>query len=103
MDQVEQWITAGAGRFPTLAALSATSIVVSESLLGLAPGGSAGFRWFLGRSLLTVPILLGWWAQAGRDRRRAAPAGGLTLVLMRATRSRFLGPLRLFGTLDGAA
>lgn len=69
-------------------------VVVGGSLVSFALNDFPGVTWFLVRLLIAVPFLLGWWAFAGRDR-AAAVAGGITLALIFATYSHFLGPVGL--------
>ncbi|MDQ3945795.1 MAG: hypothetical protein M3357_11715 [Actinomycetota bacterium] len=72
-----------------------TGIVVVGGLLeAVAIGEFPGVTWFVVRVLITVPFVLAWLAAAGRDR-AAAVGGGITLALMLATYSHFLGPVGL--------
>ena len=83
------------GADATLALLAGIAVVVVGGLLeSLAIGEFPGVTWFVVRILITVPFVLAWWAAAGRDR-AAAVGGGITLALILATYSHFLGPIGL--------
>jgi hypothetical protein len=79
----------------TRALIVGVAIVLVGGLLeSLAIGEFPGVTWFVVRILITVPFVLAWWAAAGRDR-ASAVGGGITLALILATYSHFLGPVGL--------
>jgi hypothetical protein len=83
------------GRDAALAVAIALGIVlasgaVETAILEQLPG----FTWFLVRLLICVPFIILWWAFAGRDR-AAAVGGGITLALVLACYSHFVGPVGL--------
>jgi hypothetical protein len=78
-------------------AIGAGIVVVAGLLEALALGDFPGATWFVVRLLITVPFILVWWAAAGRDR-AASVGGGITLALILATYSHFLGPVGLPST-----
>jgi hypothetical protein len=75
-------------------AVGAAIVVVAGLLEAAAVGTFPGVTFFVVRLLIAVPFTLAWWAAAGRDR-AAAVGGGVTLSLVLATYSHFLGPVGL--------
>ena len=90
-DMVTPSVAVDAGR---ALAVGAAIVVVGGLLEAFALGEFPGATWFLVRLLIAVPFTLSWWAVAGRDR-AAAVGGGITLALVLAAYTHFLGPVGL--------
>jgi hypothetical protein len=69
-------------------------VLVAGGLSNLALGEFSGVTWYIVRLLITVPFLIFWWGAVGRNL-IANIIGAVTLALIWATYSQFLGPVGL--------
>jgi hypothetical protein len=79
----------------TLALAVAAAIVVLLGLLqAWVTGQFPGLTWFIMRIAVATPLLLAWWAMAGKDR-VASISGGVMLGFALTAYSHYLGPMGL--------
>jgi hypothetical protein len=69
-------------------------VVVLGTAQTVALAEFPGVTWFIMRTAILVPFILGWWAFAGRDR-AAAVAGGVVAAALLAAYGHYLGPVGL--------
>jgi hypothetical protein len=74
--------------------MSLLIILIAGGLSNIALGEFTGITWYVVRLLITVPFILFWRSVVGRDV-LSSIVGGVTLALIWATYSQFLGPVGL--------
>ena len=74
--------------------MSLLIVLVAGGLSNLALGEFTGATWYVVRILITVPFIMLWRTVVGRDR-LSSVVGGITLALVWAAYSQFLGPVGL--------
>ena len=67
-------------------------VVVAGIVQSLLLGEFPGVTWFVMRTVVLVPFILGWWALAGRDRAASLVGGAIAACVLLAY-GHYLGPI----------